>query len=171
MGEHNQRRRISNLGHPGYHDLYSAHLTDSRPTEISGRANTLVLEGCVHTSGVVIAANTLPYASGSCRLRRAANSSFPVSRTMHFDMRSAISVARTCLHWNQPGMIVIKICRGRDTYRQLRLRYQHGVREGWTSAEVWNGAGPMQTRKDCVRICHSEDRKVVSTPWRNVLDH
>jgi hypothetical protein len=61
--------------------------------------------------------------------------------------------------------------RGWDTYRQLRLRYQHGIREGRAGAEVWDGAGAMQSRKDGVGIGHAGNRKVMSTPWRNVLDH
>jgi hypothetical protein len=44
------------------------------------------------------------YAPGFCRARRAKSSSFPILRTPHFDKRSTISLARTCLHRKQPGM-------------------------------------------------------------------
>jgi hypothetical protein len=149
-------------------------LSVSRPTEVPGHARTLALPrlATVHTSGVVIA-DRFPYVSGFYRVRRATNSSFPTLRMTHFDKRSAISVARTCLHLKQPGMFPVapKTTKRWDTYRQLGLRYQHGVCEGRAAAEVWNGGGVMQTRKDGVRICHAKDRKVMSTPWRNVLDH
>lgn len=84
-------------------------LSDSRRVEASGHAGTEILGDAllrfatVHNS--IIVADTFPYVSGFCRVRRATNSSFPISRTTHFDKRSAISVARTCLHWKETRYI------------------------------------------------------------------
>ena len=86
-------------------------LSDSRRMEVSGHAEMNVLGDAllrfatVHI-GIVIA-DTFPYVSGFCRVRRATNSSFPISRTTHFDKRSAISVARTCLHWKEQGIFLV----------------------------------------------------------------
>ena len=56
------------------------------------------------SSGLPSSTLAVPYVLGFCCVKRAMNSSFPISRTTHFDKRSAISVARTCLHWKQPGV-------------------------------------------------------------------
>ena len=84
------------------HRLYRFHV----PRRFLARRDALLGLVTVHTSGVVIA-DTFPYVSRFCRVRRATNSSFPISRMTHFDRRSAISVARTCLHWKQPGMLPV----------------------------------------------------------------
>ena len=82
-------------------------LFDSRRMEVSGHAEIKVLGDALLRFATVHIADTFPYVSGFCRARRATNSSFPISRTTHFDKRSAISVARTCLHWKEQSIFLV----------------------------------------------------------------